>query len=388
MKIPEVFVGKPEITAAEAETRLAAACGQVIRNLPEFTFRAQNYYSAGGRYPSRALGDYTDNDWAHGFFPGQVWLAYQRSGNETLKYAGLIHAEHFLQRVESGQGMDNHDLGFLYTPSCVAAYKLTGSKRARRAAILAADRLMERFQPVGGFFQAWGAMGAADDYRYIIDCLLNLPLLYWASAETGDPRYAERAAIHTETCADNSFRADGSTYHTVFMDPETGGFVRGRTCQGYADDSFWARGQSWAVYGFALAYRALKKPKYLERFRAAAEFFVSKLPEDLVPYWDMVFTDGDEPRDSSADAIAACGLLEASSFAPECASIARKILKSLADRCAAPSTDGGGLLLHGTYSKRSPFNTCAPEGVDECLTWGDYFYFEALSRMAGLEAFW
>lgn len=221
----------------------------------------------------------------------------------------------FLYRIEHKIEVDHHDMGFLYSPSCVAAYKLTGSEKGRKAAILAADQLCTRFQEKGEFFQAWGALGAADNYRYIIDCLLNVPLLYWASETTGDAHYADLAHKHVTTCLANSIRPDGSTYHTFFMDPVTGGPVRGATCQGYKDDSCWARGQAWGVYGTAISYRYTRRPEYLDAFRRVLAYYLERLPEDLVPYWDMTFTSGtEEPRDSSSASIVACGLLEAAKY--------------------------------------------------------------------------
>ena len=136
----------------------------------------------------------------------------------------------------------------------MAAYKLTGNETAKKAALLAADRLCTRFQEKGQFLQAWGALGAKDNYRLIIDCLLNLPLLYWASEVTGQLRYREIALAHTATSMANLVRPDHSTYHTFFFDPETGAPLRGSTQQGYRDGSAWARGQAWGVYGMALAY--------------------------------------------------------------------------------------------------------------------------------------
>jgi len=299
-----------------------------------------------------------------------------------------------LARIEAKIEVDHHDMGFLYTPSCIAAWMITGDERAKRAALLAADQMMTRYQEKGGFFQAWGEMGADDNYRYIIDCLMNLPLLYWASAQTGKADYAEKAAVHAKTCLVNSFRPDGSTYHTFFMDPASGSPIRGVTCQGYDNDSSWARGQAWAVYGAALAYRYTKDGAWRDTFYQAAGYFLDRLPDDLVPYWDLIFTKGDEPRDSSAGAIAACGLIEMASqtSGDESACLlrtARKLTAALADGYAATG-DTDGLLLHGTYSKKTPHNTCTQEGVDECLTWGDYFYLEALYRLSNprWEPFW
>jgi len=373
-------MNKPEISSEQVKKSLDVAVGRVYAGLPRFTYRSQNHSSVGNVYP-----DCENNQWTSGFWPGQIWLSYIHSGNPVFKHAGLIQSESLLARIEAKVEVDHHDMGFLYTPSCTAAWQIAGDERARKAALLAADQMLTRFQEKGGFFQAWGAMGAADNYRFIIDCLMNLPLLYWATDQTGNSIYAEKADIHAKTCLANSIREDGSTFHTFFMDPTTGAPIRGETCQGYSDDSSWARGQAWAVYGAAISYRYTKDKVWLDVFNRVTEYFLERLPEDLVPYWDLIFTDGDEPRDSSSGAIASCGLLEMASLverveADRLSGIARRLMHPLATEYAATG-DTDGLLLHGTYSKKSPYNTCTPEGVDECLTWGDYFYLEALLRL-------
>ncbi len=379
----QAFPDKPEISAEEVQAALDTAVSQVSSNLADFTYRCQNHSSVNGWYPPCE-----NNQWTCGFWPGEVWLSFEHTHKDIFKQAGLVLAESFLGRIINKVEVDHHDMGFLYCPSCVSAWMLTGSENARKAALLAADQLMSRFQPVGAFIQAWGALGAPDNYRYIIDCLLNLPLLYWASEQTGSRKYAETALSHIKTCLRYSIREDGSTYHTVFMDPHTGLMSRGATCQGYHDDSNWARGQAWAVYGTALSYRYTRNPEYLKAFHRVTEFYLNRLPEDLVPYWDMIFmSGGSEPRDSSSASIVACGLLEMAKLAPieeakTYESLARQMLKSLADHYSIKDARlSNGLVAHGTYSKKSPYNTCTPEGVDECVSWGDYFYMEALTRL-------
>jgi unsaturated chondroitin disaccharide hydrolase len=380
-----------EITDDEVHIALKRAAEQVKRNLPEFTYSCQNHTSVNGFYPKCE-----NNQWTCGFWPGEIWLAYEYTGNSSFTESGLILVESFYNRIKKRIEIDHHDMGFLYTPSCVAPAKLLNNNDARHAALMAADLLIERFHTKGNFIQAWGELGAPDNYRYIIDCLLNLPLLYWASAETGKEKYADTARKHTATCLKYSIREDGSTYHTVFMNPETGEMSHGATCQGYSDDSFWARGQAWAIYGTALSYKYEKRPEYLQAFRRVLKFYTEKLPVDLVPYWDMIFKSGsEEPRDSSSASIVACGLLEMSRHVDEkegnsYTALAKQMVKSLVDNYSVkdPSVSNGQ-VLHATYSKKSPYNTCTPEGVDECASWGDYFYMEALTRLStDWESYW
>ena len=287
-------------------------------------------------------------------------------------------------------------MGFLYCPSCVAAYKLTGNETGKEAAIMAADNLMTRFHEKGQFFQAWGTLGDENNYRLIIDCLLNMPLLFWAGEVTGNGEYAKKAEAHIKTAMKNIIRKDHSTYHTFFFDVNTGEPKKGVTHQGYRDGSVWARGQAWGIYGSALAYKFLRDDEYADIFCKVTDYFLEHLPKDMVPYWDFDFCDGsEEPRDSSAAAIAACGMLEMSKYLPEekaayYTGMARRLLYALVMECAVTDpAQSNGLLFHGTYAKSSPYNTCPNNGVDECVIWGDYFYMEALTRLSrDWEPYW
>ena len=378
-----------ELKEEERINALDNAYKIISRNLPDYTYKCQNHSSTNGIY--KAIGN---TEWTTGFWPGELWLMYEYSKDEILASVGNIFVESFLKRIKEKISVDHHDMGFLYTPSCVAPWKLKQNAHAREAAILAANQLISRFQEKGQFIQAWGILGAKDNYRYIIDCLLNLPLLYWATEEKGDQKYKEIALKHTATCLKNSFRPDYSTFHTFFMDPATGDPVRGETCQGYKADSSWARGQAWGVYGLALSYRYTKDRSYLDLFEHVAQYFLSRLPDDMIPYWDLIFSTGDEPRDSSSASIVACGFLEASESYKKLGeydkcikytSLAKELLAAVYDTCMVWPDDKetNGLVKHGTYSKKSPYNTCTPEGVDECVSWGDYYWLEALMRLSG-----
>ena len=371
----------------EVRAAMDIAAAQVERNRDTFTEKFpgansfDNFYKPGPNV-----------DWTTGFWTGEIWLAYENAKTEEererLRRAGEIQVDSFLERIEKRVEVDHHDMGFLYSLSCVAAYKLTGMEKAKKAALLAADNLISRFQPVGEFIQAWGEMGAKDNYRFIIDCLLNLPLLYWASEETGEEKYRNIAEKHIHTALANVIREDDSTWHTFFMDPETGKPDHGATCQGYKDGSAWARGQAWGVYGTAVGYRYTKREEYIGYFKRVTRYFLEHLPEDLCPYWDLGFGDGDdEARDSSSAVIAVCGMLEMSKYLGEedaryYTSAARKLLRQMIVKYSVKDPEkSNGLLLMGTYSKKSPYNTCTEAGVNECVIWGDYFYMEALHRL-------
>jgi len=258
-------------------------------------------------------------------------------------------------------------------------------------ALKAADQLVSRYRPEGKYIQAWGEMWARDNARLIIDCMLNVPLLYWASEETKDGHYADIAKNHILTTMKHVIRDDDSTWHTIFFDPDSGEFSHGATCQGYKDASAWARGQAWGIYGTAIAYKNTGDPEYIKYFERVSRYFLSHLPKDLCPYWDLCFGDGDEaeqPRDSSSAAIAICGFLEMSKYLDEeksayYTSVAKKLMHSLIENYQVKNKSvSNGQLLHGTYARKTPFNTCKNRGVDECVIWGDYFFMEALTRLA------
>lgn len=378
-----MFEDMPIISSEEVEKALSFCCRQIHKNLTKFTTKFQNAYSENGFYKP-----IENNSWTTGFWTGEIWLAYEYTREEMFKAAAEIQIESFLDRINRKIEVDHHDMGFLYSPSCVAGYKLTGNKKGREAAVKAADQLMGRFQPVGEFIQAWGKMGDTNEYRLIIDCLLNVPLLYWAAEETGNKEYSEVAEKHVHTALKHVVREDYSTWHTFYFDAATGKPDHGAACQGYRDGSAWARGQAWGVYGTALAYRYTKNPQYMETFKQVTEYYLKHLPEDMVPYWDLEFTKGrEQPRDSSSASITACGLLEMVKYmgAEDAAKYklpAMQMMKSLYDVYAVKNpSKSNGLVLHSTYSNHSPYNTCRHEGVDECNSWGDYFYMEALTRL-------
>lgn len=259
-----------------------------------------------------------NTEWTNGFWTGILWLCYELTND--MKYRNLAekNVESFLERIENNIEVEHHDLGFLYSISCVSAYKLTGNEKAKKAGILAADKLISRYQEKGQFIQAWGELGAKDNYRLIVDCLLNIPLLHWASSVTGDEKYREIAKKHYISTINNAIREDASAFHTFYFDPETGLPSHGKTRQGYSDDSSWARGQSWLVYGIALNHAYVENEDNIELFECITNYFLNRLPKDFVSYWDLIFGDGSgQSKDSSATAIAVCGMNLMDKYLPE-----------------------------------------------------------------------
>lgn len=378
IKHPQKYIDAATLTKDECRQAIASALEKIDGNLSAFTDRFPSAASEGGIYRA------TENtDWTSSFWTGMLWLAYELTGRAAYRQTAETQLQSFKERIEGRINTDTHDLGFLYTLSCVAAYKLTGNEAAKATALRAADLLMERYLPKAGILQAWGDPNDPNEQgRMIIDCCMNLPLLYWASETAGEPRYRDAAYAHIRQAARYLIRDDASSFHTFYMDVATGQPKYGTTHQGYSDTSCWARGQAWAIYGFALSYRYTGDPELLEAAQKVSNYFLNRLPEDDVCCWDLVFTEGKEPRDSSAAAIAACGLLEIARrlpitepYKPLYEKAASRILRSLMNDYVT-GTDSNGLLRHAVYSM--PHH----RGVDECCIWGDYFYCEALARAA------
>ncbi|QNK58641.1 glycoside hydrolase family 88 protein [Paenibacillus sp. PAMC21692] len=357
----------------------------------------QNIEQFGLRFPHITTENRYDwgenNDWIEGFYTGMIWLCYEYTGDAFFKETGLKHLDSYRERLSAKRELDHHDIGFLYLPSALAAWIVSGSDKGRQLALDAADHLMMRWRPDGGFLQAWGPAGHPENGgRIIIDCMMNIPLLYWAYEQSGNEAYREAAICHADKSRRYLMRGDDSTYHTFYFDPESGKPIRGGTHQGFHDGSTWTRGQAWAIYGFALSYRYTGNKPYLETAKRAARFFIAHLPEDEVAYWDFdVPAQPGTPRDSSASAIATCGLLEIISHLREgddekqtFKNAVEGTMSSLVKHYATiGKPDEEGLLQHGSYYVRGGL------GPDDYMIWGDYYYLEALLRMtSNIPGYW
>ena len=300
------FLKSNLLTKAEVKKAIEGAICQIDANMEYFKNKFPSSATKQNKY------EIIENiEWTDGFWTGLLWLAYEYTNDDKYKVLAEKNVASFKNRVENNIELDHHDLGFLYSLSCVSGYKITNSLDAKIAAIKAADKLISRYQEVGGFIQAWGELGHKDHYRFIIDCLLNIPLLYWASETTGDDKYRDIANTHFVTSCNNVIRDDASAYHTFYMNNETGEPLKGVTRQGYNDDSSWARGQAWGVYGIPLNYKYTKNESCFNLYKGMTNYFLNRLPEDNVCYWDLIFKDGDgHSKDSSAAAIAVCGMHE------------------------------------------------------------------------------
>ena len=372
------FLKTKLLTRDEVKNAIDLVIKQIDANMEYFKEKFPSSATKNNQY-----GIIENIEWTDGFWTGLLWLAYEYTGDEKYRELADKNVASFKNRVEKDIELDHHDLGFLYSLATVSGYKLTGSEDAREASIKAANKLISRYQEKGEFIQAWGELGSKDHYRFIIDCLLNIPLLYWASDETGDAKYRNIANKHFVTSCNNVIRDDASAFHTFYMDNETGKPLRGVTRQGYSDDSAWARGQAWGVYGIPLNYRYTRNESCFNLYEGMTNYFLNRLPKDNVCYWDLIFNDGDDhSKDSSAAAIAVCGMHEMNKYLPEVDEnkevykyAMHNILRSLIENYMNPEIEPGKpVLLHGVYSWHSG------KGVDEGNIWGDYFFLEALMR--------
>lgn len=326
------------------------------------------------------------SDWTAGFWSGLLWLAYEETGCDNLLEKAKKLNTSFTDRINKRKIVDTHDLGFLYTLSCIADYKITGDECAKATAVKAAHVLGERYRKKAKIIQVRGDLTDPDDVNsgaFIIDCCMNLPLLYWASEVTESSIFYEMAYNHAYQAQKYMVRSDYSTFQRFKIDVNTGIPLFGSVDQGNSDQSCWSRGQAWGIYGMILSYYYTKEPKFIETAKKLSEYFLSNLPEDNVCAWDLIYTENDSQRDTSAAAIAVCGLLEISKYLPHAdeertkyEDAAMKILMSLAENYTTKDEPhSNGILKHGVYS--IPGN----HGIDECVIWGDYFYLEALTRV-------
>lgn len=357
------------------------AVNKVRENLKTFQETVPPAASEGLVYPEEE-----NIDWTASFWVGMLFLAKELTNSTEFDATIEKQMASFKHRLENKIELETHDIGFLYSLSAVADYQVNKHEASKKLAIQAADLLMERYSPTAQIIQAWGNLNdPAQRGRMIIDCLMNLPLLYFASEQTGDESYKKAAYAHAKQTQKYIVRPNNTTFHTYYFDVKTGEPIEGKTQQGYSDDSCWARGQAWGIYGFTLSYNHTGDYQFLETAKAVADYFISQLPKDRVAYWDLLFNEGSgQERDSSAAAIAVCGLLELAKQLPlsdpkheEYEAVAIKIMQALAQKYTSKKSEhSNGLLLEGVYDKNSN------KGVNECMIWGDYYYLEALTRLA------
>ncbi len=320
------------------------------------------------------------NDWTCGFPAGSYWQMYEMTGDEYWKDAAVENTV----KLDGVQHRTNtHDLGFMVFCSFGNAYRLTGNEEYKEAVIQASESLITRFNPTVGCIKSWDH--GDWEFPVIVDNMMNLEMLFWASEVTGDPKYRDVAVSHADVTLENHFRDDMSSYHVVSYDTLTGEPVEKHTHQGLNHESAWGRGQAWGFYGYTMTYRETGDEKYLVAAEEIGDFILDNLPADMVSYWD--FNDPDIPdthRDASAAAITASAMLELSTLSEKgekYLDAGNKITESLTSEeyRANDGTNGGFLLKHSVGHK--PKNS----EVDVAINYADYYYLEALKRQQHLK---
>lgn len=322
-------------------------------------------------------------DWTSGFWPGELWFLYEATKDKHWKVEADKFTR-FLTPLSVSKAAD-HDLGFQVLNSFGNGYRLTKNPEYEEIILKTADTLATLFNPKVGTIQSWphNKMGG---HNTIIDNMMNLELLFWASKNGGNKKLYDIAVKHAETTMLNHFRPDNTSYHVVIYDYETGKKIKGRTAQGYSDDSMWARGQAWAIYGFTMTYRETKDKKFLDFAHKLTRVYLDRLTtEDLIPYWDFNAPGiPNEPRDASAAAIVSSALIELSSYTKdvnlknEYVLKAKKMIISLSDYYQSREVNSA-FLLHSTGHKP------AGSEIDCSINYADYYYLEALLRLQKLK---
>lgn len=317
--------------------------------------------------------------WCSGFYPGTLLYLYEETKDQSL----LNEAERMMHVLEKEKhNKTTHDLGFMMYCSFGNALQIAPRPDYRDILLTSARSLISRYNPKVGAIKSWDSRPS--DFLVIIDNMMNLKLLFWATQASGDSTFYKIAVTHANTTINNHFRPDNSSYHVINYNPATGGVQQKRTAQGAADESAWARGQAWGLYGFTETYRETKDKKYLDQANKIAQFILNhpNLPADKIPYWD--FNAPGIPnalRDASAAAIMASALLELSTFvdkplAQQYFQAAHTMLHTLSSNeyKATVGSNGGFILKHGVGH--------FPKGteVDVPLTYGDYYFVEAMKR--------
>jgi len=364
--LPNAFIEK---TFSEA----AAQYEVLMKDLPPERF-PKTFHPATGKLETSG-----SDWWCSGFYPGTLLNLYEQTKDEKL----LAEAKRMLALLEKEKtNTHTHDLGFMMYCSFGNANKIAPKPEYNDILLTSAKSLSTRFNPKVGCIKSWDSKPS--DFLVIIDNMMNLELLFWATRYSGDSSFYKIAVTHANTTMKNHFRPDGSSYHVVNYNPETGGVQQKKTAQGYSNESAWARGQAWGLYGYTVMYRETKDKKYLDQAEKIASFILNNpnLPADKIPYWD--FNAPDMPnalRDASAAAIMASAFLELSAYADKKDSrnyfaVAETILHNLSNPPykAAQGANGGFLLQHcvGHMPNKTE--------VDVPLTYADYYYVEALQR--------
>jgi len=367
---------KRTVLTAQLKTNLEEAAAQykiLMKNLPAGKF-PKTFFPKTGQY------EFSNSSWwCSGFYPATLLYLYEQTKDKSL-YDEAMRIMDTLKKEQFNK--NTHDLGFMMYCPFGNANRIAPKPEYKEILLNSAKSLSTRFNPIVGSIKSWESK--PEDFLVIIDNMMNLDLLFWATKASGDSSFYKIAVTHANTTIKNHFRNDNSSYHVLNYDPQTGAIKQKRTAQGAANESAWARGNAWGLYGFTATYRETKDPRYLDQANKIAQFLLShpNLPADKIPYWDFNAPGiPNELRDASAASIMASALLELSGWVDQQRSkqyfnAAETMLRTLSSPTyrAAAGTNGGFIIQHGVGH--------LPGGteVDVPLTYGDYYYVEAMIR--------
>lgn len=359
------------------EEKIYAQCERMGDSIP--------YWTEQGRYRE----DYGKKDiywWTNGFWSGILWQLYHATGKELYKETARKNEALLDQALQGFKGL-HHDTGFMWLHTAVADYRLTGSEEAKVRGLHAASILAGRYNPAGRFLRAWNpdCVEEGEDCTgwVIVDSMMNIPLLYWASEILQDPRFDQIARNHADTVLSHLVRPDGSCGHIASIHPFTGELEEIFAGQGYSQTSSWSRGQAWILYGFALSYRYTKNQAYLDAAKRTAHYFISNITlTDYIPLCDFRQPEAPAYLDASAGLCAACGLLEIAGHADASEARiyiqhARRIVENTAERCCNWDLEEDGIV----GSCKVAYHNDQREQTD--LIYADYFLTEAVLRLLG-----
>ena len=329
--------------------------------------------------------------WTNGFWPGMLWQMYSATGDEVYRTAAEGVEARMKETLTGFEGLD-HDIGFIFLPMSVANWRKTGSTESRRLGLHAANLLAGRFNPAGNYIRAWNnAAWTGDEVSgwMIIDCIMNIPLLYWASKECNDPRFKHIAIAHAKTAQKYIVRPDGSCNHILIFDSQTGEFVTNPGGQGFGQGSSWSRGQSWAVYGFTLSYLHTGDESFLDTAKRCAHYCISNLAVNgWLPLVDYRAPAEPVKYDSTAGMITAAGLLELVRHVGEYekalyTKAALNILKACEAKFCNWNPEQDSIVTGGTYFYHDPDGT----NTEVPIIYGDYYFIEAILKLKDKELF-
>ena len=357
-----------EETYEKLKTKLSAECDRIGSKIP--------YIAEDGVYKENKA----ESDiiwWTNGFWPGMLWQMYHATGEEKYRTAAEGVEKELDQAFDIYTGL-HHDVGFMWLHSAVADYRITGNERSKARGLHAAHLLAGRYNPRGRFIRSWNRDRSG---WVIVDSMMNIQLLFWARDILGDPRFEYVAMDHADTIMEKTVRGDGSCNHVIVLDPTNGVLLDTPGGQGYESGSSWSRGQTWAIYGFALSYRYTGKKEYLETAKKVANYFIAQT--DQTGHVALVdFRAPKEPVywDSTAAVCAACGLLEIAEHVDEFekqfyVEAAVKMLKATDERFCNWAPEYDSIVQMGSGSYHTDHDKHVP------IIYGDYFFMEAVLRL-------